>query len=186
MKASPSAPLCEMNPTFPGSGMPRGKGRVQSHAGGSVDDAEAVGPDQSHTALAADLEQLALKLGSLRSHLGEPGRDHDHGRDPPARTLPDDVDHGRRRDGDHREVDRSRDLTDAAVGPHRLHDVGFPVHGIGGAFEARIEEVVEDLAADRVPLPRRPDDGDGPRRDEVAHRGGGGASISILEPLHRL
>ena len=45
----------------------RGEGRIQPHAGGGVDDAEAVGSDQSHTALAADLEQLALKLGSLRS-----------------------------------------------------------------------------------------------------------------------
>ena len=49
-----------------------------------------------------------------------------------------------------------------------------------------MKKVVEDLAANRLPLPGCTDDGDGPRRDEAAHRGCGRAPISILEPLQRL
>ena len=77
-----------------------------------------------------------------------------------------------RRDADDRDVDRVRDLVDRAVAPDARDRRAVAVHGVGGSLEVALDDVPEELAADRSPAratrrsrPRYP-----PRRRAVARR----------------
>ena len=53
--------------------------------------------------------------------------------------------------------------------------------GIGGSGEVRLEDVAEELAADRATPRRRTDDGDAPRLEERAQRCNDGGVIAFLD-----
>ena len=151
IRASPRAPLWVAKPTSPAGGLSGAKVALNCDARRRVQDAEAVRADQPDAGGPADLDQLALAFGSVRPRLGESGRDHDQRPAHPARRTPRDLDHGRRRDGDHRQVDVIREVRDARVGANRLNHVrarDSPDRRHPRSPDS--SSVVEELAADGV------------------------------------
>ena len=99
------------------------------------------------------------------------------------RAVPGDLHRGRRRDGDHREVDRARDVQDRPVGRHRLDHVGVRVDRVDGPREIAVEQVVEQLPADRPASSRGAHDRDRGGVQQGPHRRGGGDLLPVLEAL---
>ena len=101
----------------------------------------------------------------------------------PSRRLPHRADGGCARHGDHRELDRPRNVGHRSIRPHRLDHLGGRVDGIHRAPETGLEQVVEQLAADRALLARGADHGDRPRFEKASH---GGRRRDPLAPLEAL
>ena len=108
----------------PAWGIQRAEDRVEPHVWSRVEDAEAVGPDQPHAALAADPEQLVLSRSALVAGLGEAGGDHDQRLYALFRALPRRTDDSGRRYRHDRQLDVAGHVPHRLEGAHRLHDVG--------------------------------------------------------------
>ena len=82
------------------------------------------------------------------------------------------LDHARRGHADDGEVDGVGDLVDRAVAANAGDRLAVAVDGVGGALEVALDDVPEELAADRPASPRRADHGDAarPRRTDAATR----------------
>ena len=82
----PECPGLRGEADAPGGECPRGERRVHRH--GRRRDAQAVRPDEARAVRAHECEQLFLARATLRSGLGEPGRDHaERARAAPQRRL---------------------------------------------------------------------------------------------------
>ena len=131
-------------------------------------DPEAVRPDHARAVGADEREQLLLALGALAPDLGEAGGDDDERAYALAERLLGGLEHGRRRQRDDGEVDRVRDLLDRGVRTNAGDRLAVPVHRVRGTREVALEDVAEELAADRAAPARRADDGDARRLEERA------------------
>ena len=136
-------------PDGPGRRQAGGEGGVEADSRRGVEDAEAVGADQPHPRLAADVEQLPLPAATLLAHLGEAGGDHDQRLDAGGGALAGDLHHLGGGNGDHRQLGRRGQGPDRRVGGHRLDHRGGPVDRVDRSLEIAVEQVPEDAAADR-------------------------------------
>jgi len=133
----------------------------------------------------ADLHELGLPRPSGLVGLREPGRDHHERPDALPAAGRRHLDDPRRRDGDDRQVHRTRNVLYRGVGGHRLDDVRGGVHRIDGPGKLVGQEIVEDFSPNRPTLSRGADDRDGPRVEERAERVGRGHSLTLVKSLHR-
>ncbi len=72
----------------------------------------------------------------------------------------------RARHHDHRQIDRLGQIAQAPVGTDRMDGRRVRVDRIDRAGEAELDQVVQDLTADRLLLARGADDGDRPRPED--------------------
>src|SRR5262249_60943520 len=118
-----------------------------------------------------------LEGGAFLADFLEPGGDHDEpSHAAPARFV-DDADYLLLRHDDDGEVDVVVDRRDRRVALHRVDDGGVRVHGEDLPGELQLEQIPDDLTADRRRLARGADHGDRPRAEErVETFGAGGAA----------
>ena len=124
--------------------------KVAFRLGAGDRDTEAVRPDQPRAVRADEREQPLLALGALAPDLGEARRDDDERADALAERLLGGFEHGRGRQRDHGEVDGVGDLLDRAVGAHARDRLAVAVDRVRRAGEVALEDVAEELAADRA------------------------------------
>ena len=100
-----------------------GKRGVESDLGVGVQNAKAVGADDSKRRGARRTEQVSLGIPSGFPDLAEPRGDDHGGLRSRGRTLLEGRRNLRRGDGDHREVDGLREVGDAGIRANPLHFV---------------------------------------------------------------
>ncbi len=124
-----------------------------------ADDAQAVGPDDAHRAVAQDGSDALVEQRALCARLGEAGRYDDRATDACGHALLEHVGHRGGGCRDHREVDPGGSLADALV---RLQAEDRLVLGVDRVDSApgRRHRVVHDGAAHRALGLRGADDGD--------------------------
>ena len=147
---------------------PRREGGVQS--GGGRRDAEAVGADQTRAVGAHEGEQPLLSLDPLRAGLREARGDHAERADAVLERLPRGVEDARCGQADDGEVEVVVDLGERAAAADACDRIARAVHGVGATVEPGIEDVAEELAADRPPSRRRTHHDEGSRREERTQR----------------
>ena len=164
-----------------------GKRRVQPRCGDG--DPEAVGPDQPGAVCADECEQLLLPRRSLAPDLCEAGGDDHERADAVAQRVLDSAQDVLSRHRDHGEIDRIGDRRDRCVAADAGDGRSLRVDGVGGAGEVGLEDIAEELAADRAAPRRRADDGDARRLEERPQRCHNGGVVALLdaalEPLGR-
>ncbi len=155
-----------------------------------VDQPDAVRPHEPDAVLGAEPGERFFALRALGAHLLEARRDDDCRTGPGGHGALDGVLHARRRHGDHRQVHAAAVVLQVAEAPEALDLVGFRIDRDYGAFEAAVEEVLEQLIAELARRGRRSDDRHGgggkQRRERVrpAH-GGDGSTRSAIGPPAR-
>ncbi len=128
-------------------------------------------------------EEPVLALAALRPDLREARRDHAQRADAVAEGACRRIEHllgGKADDG---EIDALRDLVDRAVGPHAGDRLALEVDRIGGAVEVGVEDVAEELAADRAAAARGADHGDRGRLEERSQRVDDGGVVARLDAV---
>ena len=78
---------------------------------------------------------------------------------------------------------RRRGSPRSTVAAHAGHRAAVAVDRVGGAGEVGLEDVAEELAADRAAPARGADDGDAAGLEERAQRGGDGDVVALVDPL---
>ena len=130
---------------------------------------------------ADEREQALLPLAALGAGLGEAGRDDAQRTDPlPERRLGR-VEHLSAGNADHRQVDRIGALLDRAVSAHTGDRLAAAVHRIRRPGEVGLEDVPEELAADRAAPPRGPHHGHA-RGQEHPLR----TQFQLIQPLQQI
>ncbi len=92
-----------------------GESRVESNIGIGADDAHAVRSDKTHACIAADSDELFLKLSSLRAGFSESCGYHDKRAHFLDRALPRYIENVARGHDDYGEVHRSRNVGDRGI-----------------------------------------------------------------------
>jgi hypothetical protein len=146
------------------------EGRVQGHLRFRVEDTQAVGPDHAHLVALADLNELELALHAFRSALPEARRDDDKPLHALLTALLGDSEHGRGRDHHDREIDRIRDVQNGRVGLDGVDVLGLGIDREQLALKVGLDQVVENLPADRSASGSSPDDRDGIRTEDRVER----------------
>ena len=146
IRASPRAPLWEAKPTWPRGGLPGAKVtfncecsavfRIPRQFGPTSRIPAALQTSTSSRWSSAPAGPVSPKPAEITTTAGTPLLAHSR-----ATSI------RGRRDGDHRKVHVIRDIGDARVSPNRLHHVGRGIHRIDDTFKARLQGVVEGLAA---------------------------------------
>ena len=137
------------------------KASVKTNGGMGVDDAEAVGPDQTHAVAADLLGKFRFKRGSFGARFLEARGNHDETANALRVAVVHDRQNGARINDDDREIHSVGQVRDAFENAQPLDRAPFGVHGIDGTAETVLEEALQDVVADRVRTGRRADDGDG-------------------------
>ena len=140
----------------------RREGGVEPGARGRVQHAEAVRADEPHPGRPADLDDGVLALQAWSAELGEPRAEDGQRPHPALAAGANDLDDGRRGNGDDGEVHRLRQVGDASQRREALHVLRRAVHDVEPAGVAALAQVVEHLPADRPA---------GARRAHHCHRG---------------
>ena len=185
MIAIPRPPLWDMNPTPPGTAAGGAKVAFSRTRGDVLSTPRQLGPTiripaSRHTsssscwrpAPSAPVSANPDEITQQAAHAG-------------GRALARGSHHllgGHRHD---RQLDPAGNVADRPVRRQRLHHVGLVVDRIDRAAELGREQVVQDLAADRAPPPRRADHGHRARLEEAPHRGHRPDPLAFLEPLDR-
>ena len=177
--ARPSAPLCDEKPIEPGAA--ERDANVAFEAATGDGDPEAVRPDQARAVRPDELEEPLLALDALGAGLGEPGGDHDERPDARAERLVGGIQHGVRRARRSRRGRPGRDLRDRPVSAHPRDGLALAVDGVGGSEEVRLDDVPEELAADRAATARCADDRDLSRLEERPERCGDGDVVALRD-----
>ncbi len=145
------------------------------------EDAEAVRADEARAVGAHQREQLLLAADALDPGLGEPGRDHAEG----ARPLPQRRlclgEHGGAGNAEDRQVDVAGDVRDRRVGLHAGDGAGLRVDRVGDPGEVGVEDVAEELPADRAASRRSADHGDRSRGEEGCERRRDGDVVALVD-----
>jgi hypothetical protein len=163
---------------------PAREGGVHRDGGGGVDDAQAIGPHQTHSARARRPRDFRLPRRALGPDLLEPRRDDHGGRHAAAAARLDDPQHRVGGDDDDRQVDRIGDRLHGRVGADpqdaalarmdRIHDRAAPGR----------EEVLEHRPPHAAGPRRRTDRRDrgrmeeGPQEHGPHYREGGSAALT--------
>jgi hypothetical protein len=136
---------------------------------------------------ADEREQPLLTLDTVAPRLREPRRDDDERPDAVRERLLGDLDHARSRHADHGHVDRIGDLAHRAVAADARDRRAVTVHGVGGTLEITLENVPEELTADRSAPLRRADHSDAAGLEERTQGRRDGDMVALgkalLEPL---
>ena len=177
--ASPSAPLCDEKPIEPGSAERDANVASRPRPGTAIP--RQFGPIKPCAVRPDELEEPLLALDALDARLGEPGGDHDERPDARAERLVGGGQHGVRGDADHGEVDGIGDLRDRPVSAHPRDGHALAVDGVGGSEEVRLDDVPEELAADRAATARCADDRDAVRLEERPERCGHGDVVPLRD-----
>jgi hypothetical protein len=162
------------------------EGRVQSRA--REGDAEAVGADHPTAVRTHEREQPPLALGACLTGLGEARRDHAQRADAVAQAGVGGVEHmlaGNAEDG---EVDVVRNLVDRRVPSDAGDRRPVAVDRIRRSAEVGLEDVAEELAADRAATRGRAQDRHRAGREERSERRAHGcvvAAVCLLEERRR-
>ena len=156
----------------------RRKCRVQSDGGVAIEQAHAVWSDQTAAGSPNAVDERGLAGTTVFATLAEAGADHADRAHVLGDALVDGRQHVIRRDDDHRQIDRSGDVSDSRVGgdPVDLLRKGMDRHD--GSGEAIGDEIVQDLRANFTALAIGADDRDGARCEERLHRRRGGGARS--------
>ena len=144
--------------------------RVQADSRIAIEQAHAVWSDQPAARPPDAVDECGFADTTVFARLAEAGADHANGAHFLADALVDSCQHLIRRNDDHRQIDRSRDVPDSRVGtdPVDLLRTGMDRHN--GAGEAIGDEIVQDLRSDLAALAIGTDDCDGARFEECLHR----------------
>ena len=180
-RARPSAPDWEEKPMLPLGAERARERRVQSRAGDG--DAEAVRPDQPRTVRAHERKQPLLPLDTFAADLGEAGRDDYERADAAAKRILGGREHVLSRNRDHGQVDGIRDLRHRRIAAHASDRRTLRIHRICGSREVRLEDVAEELAADRSPSRRGADNRHRLRFEERTQRRDDGRVVALLDAL---
>jgi hypothetical protein len=161
------------------------EGRVHPDLGRRVQNAQAVWSDEPHARLAADAQQLGLALAALGPGLPEAGGQHDQRGHAGRRAVAHRVEDGRRRDGDDRQLDGRRHVGQRGVRRPPGDGLGVRVDRIHTAPETRGHEIARDCPAHAGLPPRRADDRDRGRLQDVTDGRDRRGPVALLEALAR-
>src|SRR5581483_4630645 len=98
-------------------------------------------------------EQAVLPFTALRARLGEAGGDHAQCAHVPLQRGLGGLDDEAGREADDGEVDLPVDLVDRPLRADAGDRLSLEVDGVGDALEIGLEDVAEELAADRAAAP---------------------------------
>jgi hypothetical protein len=125
----------------PGRHTETGGRRVQAHVRVGVQHAKAVRSDQPHPRVADNLQQPLLALVGLIALIGDFAPKHDQRLGPLRRRLARDLQHLLGRDGDHDELGRLLQLSDAAYDADRSDHTAGLVDRRGDTSEMAVDHV---------------------------------------------
>lgn len=112
-----------------------------------IDDAQAVGSNHAHPVALYDFQHTHLERAPFRSDLLEPGADDHQPFDASSATCLGNLRHNRRRNDDHRQIDRFWNLFDRWVcwKIQNVRRVGMDREDATGI--ASVEDVLEDAVS---------------------------------------
>ena len=156
--------------------------KVAFRPGAADEDAEAVRADQPRAVGAHEREQLLLAARALarRSRRSRPRSRRARASPSPSPPRPAASTASAGRQMTARSTG-SGIVGDRGVGPDAGDRRCLRVDRVGDAAEVRVEDVAEELAADRAAARRGADDGDRPRREERRERGGDGDVVALVD-----
>ena len=178
-RARPSAPLCDEKPMFPAGNECGAK--VAFNPARPRRCPRQFGPTSRAPCARTSDSSSSWRRSPSDAGLGEPRRDHAER----ARTLAERSlrlgQHSLTRHAEDGEVDVAGDVRDRRVGLNAGDRRRLRVHRIGDAVEAGLEDVAEELAADRATTGRGADDRHRARREERPQRRGDGDVIALVD-----
>jgi hypothetical protein len=118
---------------------------------------------------------------AVAAHLGEPGRKHDERAHAGLTAFAGDVDHGGRRDGDHRKIHMTGHVADRAERRAVGERVGVRMHDVQPAAVTARREVLEHSGADRPFAARGTDQRHRGRVEHMRDRGDRRDAVAIVE-----
>ena len=148
----------------------RRKCRVQPDSRIAIQQAHAVWSDQTAAGPPNAVDERGLAGTTVFATLAEAGADHADRAHVLAEALIDGCQHLIRRDDDHRQIDRSGDVSDSRVGGDSVDLLRTGMDRHHGSGEAIGNEVVQDLRSDFAALAIGADDRDGARFEKRFHR----------------
>ena len=149
---------------------------------GGAGDPQAVRADQAGAVRADERQQAVLPLGALVPELGEAGRDHAERAYAQAERRLGRLEDDLRREADDREVDALGHLLDRGVAGDARDWRAVPVHGIGGAGEPALDDVAEELPADRAGTRGRAEHRHARGSEEGLEGGDDGSVVALVHP----
>ena len=176
--ASPSAPLWEEKPMFPGGAAREANVALSRTAADEMP--RQLGPQESGSVRANRCEQGPLAFLAFRADLREPRGDHTDSPNPRIEDGLDRLEDCQRRTDDG-EIYGVGDVSDGAVSPNACDRLAVPIHGVCGTHVLALEDVAEELASDRAPARRGAEHRDGLRLEERTERRDDRSVITFLD-----